>query len=174
MEGGSALADIPDEVREVVEQRIGDDELTILEHLADKGPTTDTTLAEALDTRTSTIRKALYKLYEERIADYEENRDPENGWLTFVWQFTPEQAMRSLEEARQAAAEEIEKEIEHTRENEIFTCPAGHGRVEFTEAMDMEFHCPQCGDSLEREDPQARIEALEEQLESLEGDRAQA
>lgn len=162
------MNEIPDEVRTVVEERIGDEELSILESLADLGPTTDTTLAEALDTRTSTIRKALYQLYEQRIADYEENRDPENGWLTFVWEYTPEEAMRALDDARQQAAEEIREEIEHARENEIFSCPSGHVRTDFAEAMDLEFHCPRCGGSLEREDQASRIEALQEQLDALE------
>lgn len=162
------MTDIPDEVRQVVSERIGDDELTILERLADLGPTTDTVLAEELDTRTSTIRKALYQLYERRIADYRENRDPENGWLTFVWQYTPQEAMRALDDARQEAAEEIREEIQRARENELFSCPSDHVRVEFSEAMDLEFHCPRCGGSLEREDQETRIQALQEQLSALE------
>lgn len=162
------MTEIPDEVRTVVEDRIGDEELSILEQLADLGPTTDTVLAEVLDTRTSTIRKALYQLYEQRIADYEENRDPENGWLTFVWSYTPQEAQRALDEARHEAAEEIRQEIQYAQEHEMFNCPTGHGRVEFSEAMDLEFHCPRCGGQLEREDSEARIEALEEQLASLE------
>ncbi len=168
------MTDIPEEVRTVVRERIGDEELDILEHLAEMGPTTDTVLAEELDARTSTIRKALYQLYEQRIADYEENRDKEKGWLTFVWDYTPREAMRALDEARRESAQEIRAEIEEARQKEMFACQGGHARYEFADAMDLEFHCPRCGGALEREDPQERIQSLENQLESLQDNRAEA
>lgn len=162
------MTEIPEDVRETVEMEIGEEGLTILEHLVELGPTTDTVLAEALDARTSTIRRNLYQLYEERIADYRENRDPEKGWLTFVWSYTPEEAKRGLEEARKEAAEELREEIEHVKESQTFVCPDEHVRMEFAEAMDLEFHCPRCGVSVEREDESERIQHLREQLESIE------
>lgn len=164
---GPRLSEIPDEVRSVVLDRIGEDELTILEELVERGPTTDTVLAEALDARTSTIRRALYQLYEERIADYEENRDREKGWLTFVWDYTPQEAMRALDDAREAAVRELEAEIEEAQEKELFECESGHGRLEFADAMDVEFHCPECGGMLEREDTEERVATLEDQLSGL-------
>ena len=162
------MTEIPDDVRETVEEEIGEEGLVILEHLAELGPTTDTVLAEELDAQTSTIRRNLYQLYEERIADYRENRDPENGWLTFVWSFTPREAKRELEEAREAAVEEIREEIERVKESQLFVCPDEHVRLEFAEAMDLEFHCPRCGVSVEREDTSERLADLREQLEALE------
>lgn len=164
---GPSLPEIPDEVRSVVRDRIGEDELTILEELVERGPTTDTVLAEALDTRTSTIRRALYQLYEERIADYEENRDREKGWLTFVWDYTPHEAMRALNDARKEAVREIEAEIEEAQEKELFACEMGHARLEFADAMDVDFHCPECEGMLEREDRQERVASLEDQLNGL-------
>lgn len=168
------MNDIPDEVRAVVEDEYGEEELSVLEHLVEMGPTTDTVLAEELDAQTSTIRRALYQLYEQRIADYEENRDEEKGWLTFVWDYTPREAQRALDEARREAADELREEIQEAREKEMFGCPSGHVRVEFAEAMDMEFHCPRCGGSLEREDTEERVSRLRDQLNSLEGSRAEA
>lgn len=164
------MSEIPDDVRSTVEQEIGEEGLTILEHLAELGPTTDTVLAEELDAKTSTIRKNLYQLYEERIADYRENRDEEKGWLTFVWSFTPGEAQRELEQAREAAAEEIREEIERVKDSELFVCPDEHVRLEFAEAMDLEFHCPRCGASVEREDASERLEQLQEQLEAIESE----
>lgn len=162
------MSEIPEDVRRTVEDEIGEEGLRILEELADQGPTTDTVLAEELDERTSTIRRNLYQLYEERIADYRENRDPEKGWLTFVWSFTPEEAKRELESAREAAADEIREEIERVKESQMFVCPDDHVRLEFAEAMDLEFHCPRCGVSVELEDTSQRLADLQEQLESLE------
>lgn len=168
------MTQIPEEVRDIVQAEMGEDGLTILENLAEMGSATDTDLAELLDTRTSTIRKALYQLYEQRIADYEENRDPSNGWLTFVWSYTPEQAMRSLEEAKQEAAQEIQAEIEATASQEHFVCPEGHTRLDFARAMDLEFHCPDCGLAIEPEDREQRVAQLESQLASLQGNQAEA
>lgn len=162
------MTEIPDDVRQTVQEEIGEEGLTILEQLAELGPTTDTVLAEKLDARTSTIRKNLYQLYEERIADYRENRDPENGWLTFVWSYTPEEAKRGLREAREQAAEQIREEIEHVKQSQLFVCPDEHVRLDFAEAMDLEFHCPRCGVSVEREDEGERIRSLRDQLESIE------
>jgi len=162
------MVDIPDTVRNHVQDEWGEDELTILEHLVDEGPTTDTVLAEQLDTKTSTIRKALYRLYEDRIADYRENRDEEKGWLTFVWSYTPDQAKRELAEARQEAADEIREEIQELKQNELFACPRGHVQLEFARAMDLEFHCPECGVEVDPVDEEQRIQQLQEQLESIE------
>lgn len=162
------MAEVPDDVRELISEKLGDDGVEILDQLAELGEATDTELSELLDKRTSQIRKALYGMYEERVADYEENRDPSNGWLTFVWQITPEQAMRSMEEARAKAAEEIRKEIAYEREKDFYACPNACARLPFEEAMDFEFACPDCGNQLEHEEPEARIEELNDQLQSLE------
>jgi transcription initiation factor TFIIE subunit alpha len=171
---GGPVTEIPDDVRQTVEESMSDDEIEVLEHLVELGPTTDTVLAEELDAQTSTIRRALYELYEHRIADYEENRDEEKGWLTFVWDYTPREALRELDEARREAAREIREEIERARNEEIFACPRGHTRAPFGEAMDLEFHCPRCGGDLEREDTEARVQALQDQLETLQQDAAEA
>ncbi len=162
------MAEVPDDVRGLISEKLGDEGVEILDQLAELGEATDTELSELLDKRTSQIRKALYGMYEERVADYEEHRDPSNGWLTFVWQITPEQAMRSMEDARAKAAEEIRKEIAYEKDKDFYACPNACSRLPFEEAMDFEFACPDCGSALEHEDPDARIQELNEQLQSLE------
>lgn len=162
------MADIPIELITRVREELGAEGLEVLENLADLGKATDTDLAELLGTRTSTIRKALYTMYEQRVADYAEHRDPATGWLTFVWQYTPEQAQRALDDARHKAAQSLRREIEEEATKEFYRCPAGHARMEFGQAMDMRFCCPDCGQPVEPEDRAERLAALEAQLSELE------
>lgn len=168
------LVRVPDEIRSVVSAELGEDGVEILDQLAELGEATDTTLSELLDKRTSQIRKALYGMYEHRIADYAEHRDPENGWLTFVWQITPEQGVTNLEQAKQEAAEELRAQIDYEREHDFYTCPKDHMRLPFCEAMDVEFTCAHCGDHLEAEDKEQRLAELDAQLKSLESSLAEA
>ena len=168
------MVQIPEDIRNLVHHELGDETVEVLDQLAALGEATDTDLAELLDKRTSQIRKALYGMYEQRVADYEEHRDPTNGWLTFVWQCTPEQAMRAMEDAKRKAADELRQQIEYEKENDFYACPDGHLRLPFESAMDFEFACPDCGRQLDHEDKQARLAELQDHLSSLESGLAEA
>lgn len=166
------MVDIPNEVKLRVREELGTEGLDVLTNLAEMGKATDTDLAELLGTRTSTIRRALYGMYEQRVADYAEHRDPATGWLTFVWKYTPEQAMRALDDARRKAADQVREEIAALEGNEFFACPAGHTRMDFATAMDWRFCCPDCGGEMAAEDKGARLANLEAQLAALEESEA--
>lgn len=46
---------------------------------------TDEELAEATGIRVNTVRRILYMLNDEGLADFKRIRDPETGWYYYYW-----------------------------------------------------------------------------------------
>ena len=73
-------------VREYFKKRIGDEGLKIMMHVPE-GEITDEEIARLSDTKLTAVRKILYRLYENRIAEYRTERDDNSGWITYLWRF---------------------------------------------------------------------------------------
>ena len=68
-------------VREYFRKMIGEEGMKIMENVPE-GEITDEEIARLSDTKLTAVRKVLYTLYENRIAEYRTERDDTSGWRT--------------------------------------------------------------------------------------------
>ncbi|KXA91798.1 hypothetical protein AKJ63_00840 [candidate division MSBL1 archaeon SCGC-AAA259D18] len=139
----------------------------VVEVLLGEEESTDEEIANETGIRLNLVRKILYDLYDNRVVDYRRTRDDDTGWYTYRWHVEPNHALELLEKNKRTLLEKFKERLEHERETMFFSCGNNCPRVEFDEAMEHGFECPQCGEEMEEFDNSGIINALERQIETL-------
>ncbi len=131
------------------------------------GEVTDEELAEQLDLELNTVRRALFILYENDLAQYRRLRDEDSGWLTYLWTFEYDSIPENLESEMRRLRSALEARKEYERTHEFYLCGTCSIRFEFSEAMTFDFACPECGSTLEALDNQQLIDAMDHRIDEL-------
>jgi transcription initiation factor TFIIE subunit alpha len=131
------------------------------------GEVTDEELAEDLDLELNDVRRALFILYENDLADYRRLRDEDSGWLTYLWTLEYDSIPENLRDEMHRLLDALEDRREYERNHEFFLCEVDSIRFEFEEAMEFGFDCPQCGSDLEALDNDHLVEAMDERIDGL-------
>lgn len=139
----------------------------VVEVLLGEEESTDEEIADQTGIRLNLVRKILYDLYDNRVVDYRRTRDDETGWYTYRWHVEPDRALELMEKNKRILLEKFKERLEHERETMFFSCGNDCPRVEFDEAMELGFECPQCGEKMVEFDNSGIINALERQIETL-------
>ena len=131
------------------------------------GEVTDEELAEELGLELNDVRRALFILYENDLAEYRRVRDEDSGWLTYLWTFQYENIPENLEEEMYRLLDGLEERREYERGHQFYLCEVDSIRFEFGEAMEFGFECPECGSPLESMENTMLVDAMEERIAAL-------
>ncbi len=145
---------------------VGEDGLEMIER-ASIDELTDEKIAEGTGTNLNTVRRTLYILYENRLANYRRERDKDSGWLTYLWQVDLSEISRNMNEEAQKLIKRLETRLDFETQNVCYTCENGCNRVLFETASDYDFICPICQASLDFQDNSLLVEVLNGKLEEL-------
>jgi transcription initiation factor TFIIE subunit alpha len=145
---------------------VGDEGVLIVENIP-KEEITDEHLAELTGISLNTVRRTLYLLYEHRLAIYRRKRDPDSGWLTYLWQLCPENFYKALESEAKRLLRNLEERLAYEKNNIFYACTEGCARFIFDEASEANFICPFCQGSLEYMENAKVVEAIERQKKEL-------
>ncbi len=145
---------------------VGDEGVLIVENIP-KEEITDEHLAELTGISLNTVRRTLYLLYEHRLAIYRRKRDPDSGWLTYLWQLCPQNFDKALEFEARRLLRNLEERLAYEKNNIFYACTEGCARFIFDEASEANFICPFCQGSLEYMENAKIVETIERQKEEL-------
>jgi len=152
-------------VREYFKKMIGEEGLKIMETVPEK-EITDEEIARLSDTKLTSVRKVLYTLYENRIAEYRTERDDNSGWITYLWHFNRDNIKKIMEEEADGLLRRLNSQLEEERKGVFYQCNCQ--RVLFEEAASKDFWCDECSSNFEYVDNDALIKELEEKIEEIE------
>lgn len=131
------------------------------------GEVTDEEFAEELDLELNDVRRALFILYENDLADYRRLRDEDSGWLTYLWTLEYGSIPENLRDEMHRLLDALEERREYERNHEFFLCEVDSIRFEFEEAMEFDFECPQCGSELDALDNDHLVTAMDDRIDEL-------
>lgn len=140
----------------------------VVDVLAEKREATGVEIADEAGVKKKFVRRTLEKLYERRAVSPRRTKDSKTGWISFLWRLEPLQALKRLKEKKRSLLQESKEKLRHEREVGFFACENRCVRVEFDEAMETDFECPECGKELHESDNSDVIRSLEERIEKLE------
>jgi transcription initiation factor TFIIE subunit alpha len=165
--GSGLLAVIEESIhRAYLNKLVGEEGLRIVECIPDE-EITDEKLAELTGISLNTVRRTLYLLYEHRLAIYRRKRDPDSGWLTYLWQLCPENFEKALESEAKRLLRKLDERLAYERENIFYACTEGCARFIFDEASEANFVCPFCQGSLEYMENGKVVDTIERQIGEL-------
>jgi transcription initiation factor TFIIE subunit alpha len=164
---GVLVVDVEDPIyRAYLCKLVGEEGLHIVECMPED-EVTDEYVAELTEITLNSVRRTLYLLYEHRLARYRRVRDPESGWLTYLWQLTPDNLDRALEVEIRKLLRNLEGRLSYEKSSIFYACINGCARFVFDEASESGFVCPFCQSDLEFMDNSTVVEAMEKRMEGL-------
>ena len=152
-------------VKEYFGKMIGEEGLKILENIPDS-EITDETIAKLSESKLTSVRKVLYMLYENRIAEYRTERDDTTGWITYWWSFNRKNIKKMMESEADTALKQLQKDLEYERNGEFYRCKCQC--VPFEDAAEKDFWCDECESNFEYFDNGHKIQDLEEKCKEIE------
>ena len=152
-------------VREYFRKMIGEEGLKIMETVPEE-EITDEEIAKLSDAKLTSVRKVLYTLYENRIAEYRTERDDNSGWITYLWRFNRDNIIKIMEEEAEGMLKGLKSQLEEERKGVFYQCNCQ--RILFEEAAAKDFRCDECGSNFEYVDNGDLIKELEEKIEEIE------
>ncbi|MFB3763785.1 MAG: transcription factor E [Methanotrichaceae archaeon] len=161
------MAIVEEEIqRAYLNKLVGEDGLRIVENIP-RDEITDERLAEMTGISLNTVRRTLYLLYEHRLAVYRRKRDPDSGWLTYLWQLCPENFDKALQSEAKRLVRKLEERLDYEKNNIFYACTDGCARFIFDEASEANFICPFCQSALEYMENAKVVETIERQINDL-------
>jgi transcription initiation factor TFIIE subunit alpha len=145
---------------------VGEEGLHIVESMPED-EVTDEHVAEITGISLNTVRRTLYLLYEHRLAKYRRERDPESGWLTYLWTLCVENLDRALEAEARKLLRKLEERLSYEKDHIFYACVAGCARFVFDEASENNFVCPFCGAGLEYMENDRIVSTIEKRMGDL-------
>jgi len=115
----------------------------------------------------NTVRKTLYKLYSEKIAQFRRIRDKSTGWFIYYWWHEFDLLEEIIIEKKKLIESKLRDRLQFEQNNYFFiciNCEDSNIKYNFEEAFELNFRCPNCGGSLEAQDNKAIIEFLKNNI----------
>ncbi|MHA1670918.1 MAG: transcription factor E [Promethearchaeota archaeon] len=115
----------------------------------------------------NTVRKTLYKLYSEKLAQFRRIRDKSTGWFIYYWWHEFESIEEILSEKKKINERKLRERLKYEEDNYFFICKKCNDqniKYVFEQAFEFNFRCPECGDPLEAQNNQEIIRFLKEKI----------
>lgn len=115
----------------------------------------------------NTVRKTLYKLYSEKLAQFRRIRDKSTGWFIYYWWHEFDFLEDILLEKKKLVQRKLRDRLQFEEKNYFFLCKNCNKiniKYKFDEAFELNFRCPDCGSPLEAQDNQNIINLLKEKI----------
>jgi transcription initiation factor TFIIE subunit alpha len=146
----------------------GANSLDIVGELSENTEMDEFSLAERLGMDVKTVRKILYKLYDNRLVKFRRIKDKETGWYIYLWKFYEDKLESLVTRIYRERASTLRERLEYESGHQFFICENGCTRTTFENAMEEGFVCPHCGSKLGFVDNSHIVRNLEKQLKEIE------
>ena len=165
--GGDVAIEVGIELLNSKDEDITDEDITenIKERIEGKGLDFEPEDSEIL--KLNTVRKTLYKLYSEKLAQFRRIRDKSTGWFIYYWWAEFDLLEPILLEKKQNLMRKLRDRLQYEEDNYFFICKgcgSSNIKYRFDEAFELNFRCPECGSPLEAQENQKLIEFLKRKI----------
>ncbi len=163
--GGDVAIEVGKELLLSENDDITDEDITenIKERIEGTGIDFEPDIEEIL--KLNTVRKTLYKLYSEKLAQFRRIRDKSTGWFIYYWWHEFDFLEELVLEKKKLVQRKLRDRLQFEENNFFFLCKNCNKiniKYKFDEAFELNFRCPDCGSPLEAQDNQSIINLLKE------------
>lgn len=153
---------------EVVRELAGEDVLRLVKALRNKSNVSEFKLADAIKEEINLTRNMLYRLYDHNLVSFTRKKDKKKGWYIYYWTFNPARIAELALTIKKNKVERLKERLQREQSTNFFGCANKCIRLDFDQATEFEYKCPECGEILVQEDNNAKIAELRQQMEQLE------
>jgi len=165
----SMLSTIDDTTLMKVATAMGEEEaVKLIEFIKTVDEITDDEIANNTEIRLNIVRRILYKLYDHSLVSLRRTRDPKTGWFIFHWKLQPNQLEGFILSQKRRVLEKLDIRLEYEKNHDFYCCNTpGCKRIPFEDAVELVFHCSNCGKALSHCENGKFVENLSAKVEQL-------
>ena len=152
------------------EEAVGEDALDVVKYLKDKKDISEFKIAAALKVDIHQIRNILYRLNSKHLAIYMRKKDRVKGWYISYWSLNEPRFFEVHEKLQEAKLERLKEKLKKEQEyrDGLYICPSLCTRMNFEQAMELNYKCPECGRILNPQDNSRTIEHIKTMIAEME------
>ncbi len=154
-------------IKDVVSKVAGEDCVPIILDLDGRENVSEFIIADELNIDIRELRRKLYKLWEAGLVRFKRKKDKKRGWYIYYWTFIPSRVWFLYRDLRVKKLQKLKERLEQEENNEFYLCPNGCVRLDFSQAVEFDFKCPECGALLVPNDNSRTIAHLKEEIAKL-------
>ena len=95
-------------------------------------------------------------------------KDKKKGWYIYYWTFNHPRVKDLIKGLKKKRLDILQKRVKREKSIHFFMCENKCIRLEFEQATEFNFKCPECGILLNQEDNTKLVKELEKELKDLE------
>ncbi len=155
-------------IDEVIINVAGKEGLRLVNELKNKENVSEFSLASRLRRDIKLIRNILYKLYNYNLIKSIRKKDKQKGWYIYYWTLISENIKFLYLKNKRNLLNQLKEQLQKEQTEQFYTCPKKCVSLDFDQAMDFEFRCPECGELVSQHYDPKRIKGLEKEIDKLE------
>ncbi len=157
-------------IYDTISEIIGEDVIPIVKYLRNRKNISEFKIAENTNLEVNTTRNMLYRLHDWNIVTYNRKKDRIKGWYISYWTFNLKRLKQVMVQKNKETLEKLKEKLEkeEMNKNSYFLCPNICTRLDFDQATEFGFKCPECGSLLNQQDNTKTIENLKNRVAELE------
>jgi transcription initiation factor TFIIE subunit alpha len=152
----------------VITEVSGEDTLDIVNYLKGKENVSEFVIAKDLEQEINAIRNKLYRLLQANLISFTRKKDKQKGWYIYYWTLNLSNIKFLYFDIKRKRLDKLKERVEREKNNVFFSGPSQAIRLDFEQAMQFDFKCPETGELLEQEDNSKTIKELEQEIKQLE------
>jgi len=157
-------------IEDAVVEAAGEDVLPLINALKNKKNISEFKLAENIKQEINTTRNMLYRLYQANLVSFIRRKDKQKGWYIYYWTFKPKRIKYLILELKKKRFEKLKERLDRETGNDFFMCKNKCMRLNFDQAVDFSYKCPECGSIMEQENNDEKVKDIKKEMKDLEKD----
>lgn len=155
-------------VEDILVNLLGEEGLSLIKYLSGKENVSEFDLANKTKKDIKIVRRMLYILYNHNLVGFTRKKDKQKGWYIYYWTIIPESIKFNYYKMKRESLERLKNQLEVEKKELFFVCPKECVRLNFDQAIDFEFHCPECGELITQDDSEGKIKELGKKIIEIE------
>lgn len=153
-------------LQDTIANLVGDEGAKIVDFLKDRKNISEFKIAEKTNFDIHLVRHILYKLHDANLVTYHRKKDRQKGWYISYWTFHAKKIKELIVKTKRLKLDKLSERLdkEENNKNAFFMCTNACTRLDFDQATDFLFKCPECGGLLNQQDNSKTIDNIKEQL----------
>jgi len=154
----------------LINEIAGEKALPIIEYLKNRKNVSEFIIADKVKLDMQTTRNILYTLNSYNVATYIRRKDRKKGWYISYWTFNRKRVKELIEKLKKEKIAKLKERLhkEELNKGNFFICSKACARLDFEQATEFDFKCPECGSLLNQQDNSKTIENIKERIKKLE------
>lgn len=153
------------EIEEWIKKTAGADVFSLVKILKNKKTVSEVKLTEYYNKELNVVRGLLYKLYNFNLAFFVKKQNKSTGWYDYYWGLNMKEMESKVINFKKKEFENLKRELKKEEGKRFYICINNCMRLEFKDACENKFKCPECNGLMDYKVNNEKINNLIQKIE---------